>query len=70
MHEQRVNYGAINVDRDQEFYDAYISCSENDNDWVLHHLLPGIDNGHYVDDNIFGGDFKIYSDHRDFYPGE
>ena len=62
------NYGAINDN--QGLYDAYISCSEYDNDWVLHHLLPGIDDGKYDDDTIFGGDFKLYYDPRDFDPGE
>ena len=66
---QRANYGAINDHHEEGAYDAYISCSEDDNDWVLHHLLPGIDNGRYDDDNIFGGDFKLNYDHRDFYPG-
>ena len=59
VHEQRVNYGAINGDRDQGFYDSYTSCSENDNDC-----------GRYDDDNIFGGDFKLYYNHRDLYPAE
>ena len=67
---QRPSYGAINVDFDQGFYDAYISCSELDNDWVLHHLLPDIDIGRYDDDNIFGGDFKLYFDPRDKDPGK
>ena len=69
-HEQRANYGAINDDRDQGLYDAYISCSENDHEWVLQHLLPDIDNDRLDDDNIFGGDFKLYYDPRDKDPGK
>ena len=65
-HAQQANYGAIN---DQDLYDAYISCSDQDYDWVLHHLLPGIDYGRYDDDNVFGGDFKLYYDPRDQQPG-
>ena len=66
---QRTNYGSINDDNDQVVYDAYISCSEYDNDWVLQHLLPGIDDGRYDDENLFGGEFKLYHDPRDFDPG-
>ena len=62
------NYGAINGN--QGLYDAYISSSEYDNDWVRLHLLPGIDDGKYHDDTMFGGDFKLYYDPRDFDPGE
>ena len=67
--EQRTNYEAINDDGRQDFNDAYISCSYRDYDWVIHQLLPGIDNGHYDDDTIFGGDFKLYFDPRDKEPG-
>ena len=63
---EQANYGAIN---DQRIYDAYISCSDEEYDWVLHHLLPGIDNGFYDEDNVFGGDFKLYFDPRDKDPG-
>ena len=67
-HAQHPNYGAINDDAGRGYYDAYISRSDRDDDWVLHHLLPGVDNGHY-DDNMFGGDFKLYFDPRDKEPG-
>ena len=63
------NYGAINDDGRQDYYDAYISCSDRDYDWALHNLLPGIDNGRY-DDEMFGGDFKLYFDPRDKEPGK
>ena len=66
-HVQQANYGAIN---DQGFYDAYISCCDQEYDWVLRHLLPGIDNGRLNDDNIFWGDFKLYYDPRDQEPGK
>ena len=66
-HVQQANYGAIN---NQGFYDAYISCCDQEYDWVLRHLLPGIDNGRLNDDNIFGGDFKLYYDPRDQEPGK
>ena len=66
---QHPNYGAINDDGRQDYYDAYISCSDRDYDWALHNLLPGIDNGRY-DDNMFGGDFKLYFDPRDKEPGK
>ena len=65
---QQRNYGAI---RDGEMqFDAYISCSEHDNPWVLHHLLPGIDNGQLNDDTPFGGEFRLYYDERDSEAGE
>ena len=67
--EHMANYGAINDDGHQDYYDAYISCSDRDYDWALHHLLPGIDNGRY-DDDMFGGDFKLYFDPRDKEPGK
>ena len=63
------NYGAINDNGRQDHYDAYISCSDRDYDWVIHHLLPGIDQGRY-DDKMFGGDFKLYFDPRDKDPGK
>ena len=66
---QHPNYGAINDDGHQDYYDAYISCSDRDYDWTLHNLLPGIDNGRY-DDDMFGGDFKLYFDPRDKEPGK
>ena len=67
-HVQHPNYGAINDNDSQDIYDAYISCSDRDYDWVIHNLLPGIDNGRY-DDDMFGGDFKLYFDPRDQEPG-
>ena len=67
-HAQYPNNGAINDDGRRDHYDAYISCNESDYDWVLHHLLPGIDNGDYADDG-FGGDFHLYYDPRDQDPG-
>ena len=66
-HVQQADYGAMN---DQGFYDAYISCCDQEYDWVLRHLLPEIDNGRLNDDNIFGGDFKLYYDPRDQEPGK
>ena len=68
-HGQMTHDRGINEDNDQGLYDAYISCSENDHEWVLQHLLPDIDNGRLDDDNIFGGDFKFYYDPRDKDPG-
>ena len=68
-HAQRANYGSINDDVDQGLYAAYISCSEYENEWVLQHLLPGIDDGRY-DNDAFGGEFKLYHDPRDFDPGK
>ena len=65
---QNPNDEAINDDGRQDIYDAYISCNDLDYDWVLQHLLPGVDNGHY-DDDLFGGDFKLYFDPRDQEPG-
>lgn len=67
--DSRGNYGAINNTDIQRVFDAYISSSEYDNDWVLKHLLPGIDNGQYTDDNVFGGEFRLYFDARDSKPG-
>ena len=67
---QRTHYRAIDCDGDQYLYDAYISCSDNDYDWVIHHLLPGVDNGRYDNETIYGGDFKLYFDPRDFDPGK
>ena len=67
--ERMANYGAINDDGCQDYYDAYISCSDRDYDWALHNLLPGIDNGRY-DNEMFGGDSKLYFDPRDKEPGK
>ena len=67
-HAQQPNYGTIKEDGRQDHYDAYISCSDRDYDWALHNLLPGIDNGRY-DDDMFGGDFKLFFDPRDKEPG-
>ena len=67
-HAQHPNNGAINDDVRQDYYDAYISCNDRDFDWVINHLLPGIDTGRY-DDVMFGGDFKLYFDPRDQEPG-
>ena len=67
-HAQHRNYGAIYDDGRGDHYDAYISRSNRDDDWVLHHLLPGVDNGCY-DGDMFGGDFKLYFDPRDKEPG-
>ncbi|KAH3792755.1 insulin-like growth factor-binding protein complex acid labile subunit isoform X2 [Dreissena polymorpha] len=61
------NYGAINPD--DGVYDAYISCSEDDTDWVRTHLLPVIDNGCLIKDEPFGGEFKCYFGERDSQPG-
>ena len=66
---QGANYGSINDDIERNHYDAYVSCSEDDNEWVLKHLLPGIDDGLY-EDGTFGGEFKLYHDPRDFNPGK
>ena len=63
------DYEAINVEGRANLYDAYISCNENDYDWVLHHLLPGIDSGDYANDG-FGGEFHLYYDPRDQEPGK
>ena len=49
-------------------YDAYISSSEDDYQWVLTNLLPGIDAGS-KDDEEFGGEFRLYFDERDSVPG-
>ena len=65
---QQQEFRAINENDREYIYDAYISCSDQDYDWVLDHLLPDIDNGRY-DDNEFGGDFKLYYDPRDQEPG-
>ena len=62
---KRGNYGAI--ENDQELYDAYVSCNEQDTPWALHHLLPGVDNGRLEKD--FGGNFRLYYEDRDSEPG-
>ena len=67
---QRTHYRAIDCDGDQYLYDAYISCNDNDYDWVMQHLLPGVDNGRYDKETIYGGDFKLYFDPRDCDPGK
>nr|QNQ79665.1 toll-like receptor [Anadara sativa] len=45
-------------------YDAYISCSEDDFNWVKNNVLPEIDDGYYGDDP-FGGVYKLYFEPRD-----
>ena len=64
---QQDQLGVIAENDHGYIYDAYISCSDQDYDWVIRHLLPGIDNGRYEDNN-FGGDFKLYFDPRDQEP--
>ena len=66
---QHPDYGTTNDDGRRDHYDAYISCNECDYDWVLHHLLPGIDSGDYANDG-FWGDFHLYYDPRDQEPGK
>ncbi|KAK3086728.1 hypothetical protein FSP39_022554 [Pinctada imbricata] len=45
-------------------YDAYISCSNEDETWVLKNLLPDIDSD-VLDDKPFNGKFHLYFDPRD-----
>ena len=68
-HVQHPNYGAIKDVGRRDHYDAYISCCECDNDWVLRHLLPNIDSGDNGNGE-FGGEFKLYFDPRDKDPGK
>lgn len=52
-------------------YDAYISSSDEDYQWVLSNLLPGIDNGKGNRENEdFGGEFKLYFSERDSTAGK
>ena len=61
----RGNYGAI--DGDRPTFDAYISHSPEDSDWVKQNLLPGIDKGENNEkDGTYGGDFALYFEERDW----
>ena len=64
--DKRGNYGAI--ENNQDLYDAYVSCSEQDTPWALRNLLPGIDNGRLEEE--FGGNFRLYYEDRDSDPGK
>lgn len=69
------NYGAIHqddgdADEGVTTYDAYISCAEDDYDWVRKHLLPVIDNGCLVKDEPLEGEFSCYFGERDSQPGK
>ncbi|KAL4238543.1 Toll-like receptor 5 [Mactra antiquata] len=60
----RGNYGAIEDEEGQEWFDAYISCSEEDKHWVLTNLLPIADRGQ-LDDNVkFEGQYNLYFEDR------
>nr|UTM63721.1 Toll-like receptor [Ruditapes philippinarum] len=62
----RGGYGAIN---NEEGFDAYVSCAEEDKQWVLDNLLPGVDRGKKDDEHVFGGQFCLYFEDRDSEPG-
>lgn len=57
------NYGAI--EEHGQWYDAYISCADEDQDWVLNNLLPVTDRGQVDDENQFHGRFSLYYEDRD-----
>ncbi|WAR30663.1 TLR3-like protein [Mya arenaria] len=67
--DRRGNYGAIPDEEDVKEFDAYISCADEDMDWVREHLLPGVDKGD-INDIKFGGDFALYFSERDSEPGQ
>jgi Leucine-rich repeat (LRR) protein len=56
------------IDGETNNYDAYISCADDDYQWVLQNILPGIDNGNY-NGFEFGGEFNLYFEPRDGLPG-
>jgi len=56
------------IDGETNNYDAYISCAEDDFQWILQNILPGIDAGNHGN-NEFGGEFKLYFEPRDGLPG-
>ena len=44
-------------------FDAYISSSDADYDWVINNLLPDVDNGeNFNEKKPFGGKFKLFFD--------
>ncbi|KAK3579176.1 hypothetical protein CHS0354_022713 [Potamilus streckersoni] len=51
-------------------YDAYISYTEEDYQWVIENILKGIDEGLDNNRQKCGGRFKLYMKHRDSIPGE
>ncbi|XP_045191888.2 slit homolog 3 protein-like [Mercenaria mercenaria] len=65
----RGNYGAIDAEDGGGIFDAYISCAEEDKNWVLTSLLPGVDRGQIDEDRPFGGQFSLYFEERDSAPG-
>nr|XP_022335983.1 toll-like receptor 2 type-2 [Crassostrea virginica] len=63
-------YQPLNAEDGQGWsYDAYISYSGDDYDWVLQHLLPGIDSGELTEEQLFNGEFKLFFHDRDSVPG-
>ncbi|KAJ8302794.1 hypothetical protein KUTeg_019190 [Tegillarca granosa] len=50
-------------------FDAYISCSEDDWNWVKDNILPDIDDGNYGNEP-FGGVYKLYFEPRDSEAGK
>jgi hypothetical protein len=45
-----------------------ISCADDDFQWILQNILPGIDDGNHSSSE-FGGEFKLYFEPRDGLPG-
>jgi hypothetical protein len=56
------------IDGETNNYDAYISCADDDFQWILQNILPGIDDGNHSSSE-FGGEFKLYFEPRDGLPG-
>ncbi|XP_052061822.1 slit homolog 3 protein-like isoform X2 [Mytilus californianus] len=61
--------GYQTLDGDVYKYDAYISSVDDNYQWVLKNIFPGIDNGD-LETEKFGGEFKLYFEDRDAEPGK
>ncbi|XP_076112040.1 uncharacterized protein LOC143080200 [Mytilus galloprovincialis] len=57
--------GYQTLDGDVYKYDAYISSAEDDYQWVLENIYPGIDSADLETGKNFGGEFKLYFDDLD-----
>ncbi|XP_065934646.1 toll-like receptor 13 [Magallana gigas] len=64
----RAGYQPINSEHGWK-YDAYLSYADEDYQWILENLLPGIDSGELSPGETFNGEFRLYFNDRDSVPG-